>query len=61
LEKITIEKLENISSVFQNGLAFLGRIGKASLTVFPDIYAPLQPLVTLLYDVNVSNEKINIF
>jgi hypothetical protein len=46
---------------FQNGLAFLGRIGKASLTEFPEIYAPLQPLVTLLYDVNVSKEKINIF
>ncbi len=33
------EKLENFSSVFQNGLAFLGRIGKASLSEFPEIYA----------------------
>ncbi len=28
------EKLENLSSVFQNGLAFLGQIGKASLSEF---------------------------
>ncbi len=35
LEKIArFEKLENLSSVFQNGLAFLGRIGKASLSKF---------------------------
>ncbi len=40
LEKIArFEKLENLSSIFQNGLAFLGRIGKASLSVFPDIFA----------------------
>jgi hypothetical protein len=38
LEKIArYEKLENFSSVFQNGLAFLGRIGKASLSEFPEI------------------------
>ncbi len=34
----SFEKLENLSSVFQNGLAFLGRIGKASLFEFPEIY-----------------------
>ncbi len=33
-----LEKLENISSVFQNGLAFLRQIGKASLFEFPEIY-----------------------
>jgi hypothetical protein len=39
LEKIAhFEKLENLSSVFQNDLAFLGRIGKASLSEFPEIY-----------------------
>jgi hypothetical protein len=39
LEKIArFEKLENLSSVFQNGLAFLGRIGKALLCEFPEIY-----------------------
>jgi hypothetical protein len=32
------EKLENFSGVFQNGLAFLGRIGTASLSEFPEIY-----------------------
>jgi hypothetical protein len=32
------EKLENFSGVFQNGLAFLGRIGKASLSEFPETY-----------------------
>jgi hypothetical protein len=32
------EKLENFSSVFQNGLAFLVRIGKANLSEFPEIY-----------------------
>jgi hypothetical protein len=36
LEKIgRFEKLENLSSVFQKGLAFLGQIGKASLSEFP--------------------------
>jgi hypothetical protein len=40
LEKISrFEKLENSSFVFQNDLAFLGRIGKASLSKFPEIYA----------------------
>jgi hypothetical protein len=39
LEKIApFEKLENLSSIFQNGLAFMGRIGKASLSEFPEIY-----------------------
>ncbi len=32
------EKLENLSSIFQNALAFLGRIGKVSLSEFPEIY-----------------------
>ncbi len=31
-------KLDNLSSIFQNGLDFLGRIGKASLSEFPEIY-----------------------
>jgi hypothetical protein len=34
----TLKKTKNLSSVFQNGLAFLGRIGKASLSEFPEIY-----------------------
>jgi hypothetical protein len=39
LEKIAhFEKLENLSGVLLNGLAFLGRIGKASLSEFPEIY-----------------------
>jgi hypothetical protein len=39
LEKIArFEILENFSSVFQNGLAFLGQIGKARLSEFPEIY-----------------------
>ncbi len=38
-EKIVhIEKLKNLSSVFQNGLAFLGQNGKARLSEFPEIY-----------------------
>ncbi len=37
-KKARFETLENISSVFQNSLAFLGRIGKASLSKFPEIY-----------------------
>jgi hypothetical protein len=32
------EKLENLCSIFQNGLVFLRRIGKASLSEFPEIY-----------------------
>ncbi len=32
------EKIENLSSVFQNGLAFVRQIGKASLYEFPEIY-----------------------
>ncbi len=32
------EKQENFSNVFQNGLAFLGRIGKSSLSMFSEIY-----------------------
>jgi hypothetical protein len=40
MEKLArFEKLENISSIFQNGLAFLGQIGKASLFELPEIYA----------------------
>jgi hypothetical protein len=38
LEKIPRFKLVNFFSVFQNGLAFLGRIGKTSLAEFPEIY-----------------------
>ncbi len=33
------EKLENLSRGFQNGPACLGRVGKASLSEFPKIYA----------------------
>jgi hypothetical protein len=32
------KKLENSSLYFQNDLAFLGRIGKPSLSEFPEIY-----------------------
>ncbi len=40
LEKIArFEKLENSSIVFQNDLAFLVRIGNASLSEFPEINA----------------------
>jgi hypothetical protein len=39
LEKIAcFKKLENISTVFINCLAFLGCIGKASFPKFPKIY-----------------------
>ncbi len=39
LEKIArFKKLQSSSIVFQNDLAFLGRIGKASLSEFPEIY-----------------------
>ena len=39
LEKIArFEKLKNFCRVFQNDLAFLGRIGKPSLSEFPEIY-----------------------
>ncbi len=39
LEKIARFKiLENSSLYFQNDLAFLGRIGKPSLSEFPEIY-----------------------
>ncbi len=38
-EKIArFEKLKNSSSVSQNGLAFMGLTGKASLSEFPKIY-----------------------
>ena len=33
------ENLKNFCSVFQNDLAFLGRMGKVSLSEFPEIYA----------------------
>jgi hypothetical protein len=36
------EKLENFSSVFQYGLAFLGRSGKVSFSEFPEIYDSLD-------------------
>jgi hypothetical protein len=32
------ETIENFISIFQNGQAFQGRIGKASLSEFPEIY-----------------------
>jgi hypothetical protein len=32
------EKLENLRSVFQNSLVFLGQTGKASLSEIPEIY-----------------------
>jgi hypothetical protein len=32
------EKLENSRIVFQNDLAFMGRIGKVSFFEFPEIY-----------------------
>jgi hypothetical protein len=39
LEKIArFETLEKNSCVFQNGLAFLGQIGKTCLSEFPEIY-----------------------
>jgi hypothetical protein len=39
LEKIArFEKLENLSSVIQNSLAFLERIRKASLSEFAELY-----------------------
>ena len=39
LEKIArFEKLKNFCRVFQNDIAFLGRIGKPSLSEFPEIY-----------------------
>jgi hypothetical protein len=45
LENIVhFEKLENLSA-FQNGLVFLGRIGKASLSEFPEIYEKVSEMM----------------
>ena len=39
LEKIArFEKLKEFCNVFQNGLAFQGQIGKASISEFREIY-----------------------
>ncbi len=46
----TFWKLVNFCSVFQNDLAFLGRIGKASLFEFPEIYGWVyQSLFAMLF------------
>jgi hypothetical protein len=42
------KKLDNLRSVFQNGLAFLGLIGKASLSEFPQIYESSIEDITLI-------------
>jgi hypothetical protein len=34
----SMEKMEALSSVFQNVLVFLGRFGKATLSEFPEIF-----------------------
>jgi hypothetical protein len=39
------EKLENLSSVFQNGVAVLVRIGKPSLSEFPEILGQTNLIV----------------
>jgi hypothetical protein len=36
------KKLENLSSVYKNGLAFLVQIGKASLSEFPEIFSKAE-------------------
>ncbi len=44
LKKIArFKKLKNSSLYFQNDLAFQGRIGKASLSEFPEIYDSSNP------------------
>ncbi len=53
MEKIALfEKLQNVSSVFQNGLAFLGRIGKASFArVSRDLWLDIdisQPMSSMI-------------
>ncbi len=42
------EKLDNFRSAFQNGLAFLGRFGKASLSEFSQIYESSIEDITLI-------------
>ncbi len=49
-EKIArFKRLENSSLYFQNDLAFLGRIGKPSLSEFPDIYGLLMAVLLKVF------------
>jgi hypothetical protein len=53
--KLHLKKIENISSVFINGLAFLVDIGKASLPKFTNIYG------SSINDVLAAGERVDDF
>ena len=46
-EKPSFEKPKDFCSVFQNGLACLGQIGKVSLSEFPEIHAKSIELIEM--------------
>jgi hypothetical protein len=58
LEKIARFKIqENSSLQFQNDLAFLGRIGKPSLSEFPEIYGLLNILSKVLFHLSFKRTE----